>query len=98
MHCSNNTLLQISFSLYLYNQWTDFHKLSCAEKPQMRAIYTYVGGIKVTISDWDIKPSVAVKALPANISWMAKQICMIELALESAYQSISNNIWCVSKQ
>ena len=26
-------LLQTSFSLYLYNQQTDFHKLSCAKKP-----------------------------------------------------------------
>jgi len=26
-------MLQTSFSLYLYNQWTDFHKLSCAGKP-----------------------------------------------------------------
>jgi len=24
---------QTSFSLYLHNQWTDFHKLSCAGKP-----------------------------------------------------------------
>ena len=44
-----------------------------------------------------IKPSVAVKALFANISWMARQIYMIELVLESAYQSISNNIWYISK-
>ena len=26
-------LSQTSFSLYLHNQWTDFHKLSCAGKP-----------------------------------------------------------------
>jgi len=58
----------------------------------MRTIYTYVGCIKVTTNDWDIRPSVAIKALSANISWMAKQICTIELALESAYQSISNDI------
>ena len=83
---------QASFSLYLYNQRTDFHKLSCARKPQMRAIYTYAGCTKVTTNDWDIKPSVAVKALSADISWMAKQICMIKLVLESAYQSVSNNI------
>ena len=63
----------------------------------MRAICTYVGGIKATTNNWDIRPSVAIKALSANISWIAKQICMIELALESAYQSVSNNIWCVSK-
>ena len=56
-----------------------------------------MGGTKVTTNDWDIRPSVSVKALSANISWMAKQICTIELALESAYQFISNDIWCVSK-
>ena len=49
-------------------------------------------GTKVTTNDWDIRPSVAVKASSANISWMAKQIHMIELALESAHQSIYNNI------
>ena len=27
------TLSQTSFSLYFYNQWTNFHKLSCTEKP-----------------------------------------------------------------
>ena len=64
----------------------------------MRAIHTYVGCTKATTNDWDIRPSVAVKALSANISWMAKQICMIKLTLESTHQSVSNNIWCVSKQ
>ena len=92
-----NKLLQTSFSLYLYNQRTDFHKLSCARKPQMRAIHTYAGYTKATTNDWDIRPSVAVKASSADISWMAKQICMIELALGSAHQSIYNNIWCISK-
>ena len=42
---------QTSFSLYLHNQWTDFHKLSCAGKPQMRAICTYVGGTKAATND-----------------------------------------------
>ena len=42
---------QTSFSLYLYNQWTDFHKLSCAGKPQMRAIRIYAGGTKATTND-----------------------------------------------
>ena len=51
----------------------------------------------MTTNDWDIRPSVAVKALSANISWMAKWICTIELVLESAHQSVPNNIWCVSK-
>ena len=64
----------------------------------MRAICTYTGCTKATTNDWDIRPSVAVKALSANISWTAEQIYTIELALESAYQSIFNNIWCVSKQ
>ena len=57
-----------------------------------------MGCTKVTTNDWDIRPSVAIKALSANISWMAEQIHMIELALESAHQSIYNNIWCVLKQ
>ena len=58
----------------------------------MRAICTYVGGTKVTINDWDIRLSVAIKALSANISGMTEQIFMIELVLESAHQSIYNNI------
>ena len=58
----------------------------------MRAICTYVGDIKATTNDWDIRLLVAIKAFSANISWMAKWICMIELALESVYQSISNDI------
>ena len=91
-------LSQTSFSLYLHNQWTNFHKLSCAGKPQMRAIHTYVECTKATTNDQDIRLSVAVKALSANISWTAERICMIKLALESAYQSVSNNIWYVSKQ
>ena len=64
----------------------------------MRAICTYVGCTKATTNDWDIIPSVAVKALSANISWTAEWICTIELTLESAHQSVYNNIWCVSKQ
>ena len=58
----------------------------------MRAICTYAECIKATTNDWDIRPSVAVKASFANISWTAKRICMIKLALESAHQSVSNNI------
>ena len=58
----------------------------------MRAICTYVGCTKVTTNDWDIRPSVAIKALSANILWMAEQIRTIELALGSAHQSVSNNI------
>ena len=64
----------------------------------MRAICTYIGYTKVTTNDWDIRLSVAIKASSDNISWMAEQICIIELLLGSAYQSVSNNIWCISKQ
>ena len=64
----------------------------------MKAIRKCVGYTKVTTNDWDIRPSVAVRAFSANISWMAEQIHMVELALESAYQYVYNDIWCVSKQ
>jgi len=64
----------------------------------MRAIYTYVGGTEATTNDWDTRPSVALKALLANISWTAEQICTIKLALENAHQFVFNNIWCISKQ
>ena len=94
----NLVLSQTSFSLYLHNQWTDFHKLSCSGKPQMRAIRTYPGCTKATTNDWDIRPSVAVKTSSANISWMAERIHMIKLALGSAHQSVFNDIWYISKQ
>ena len=58
----------------------------------MSTIHIYAGCTKATTNDWDIRLSVAIKALSANISWMAKQICMIELTLESAYQYIFNDI------
>ena len=58
----------------------------------MRAICIYVGYIKVATNNRDIKLLVTVKALSANISQMAKWIHMIELALESAHQSIFNDI------
>jgi len=61
----------------------------------MRAICTYVGGTKATTNDWDIRPSVAVKALSANISWTAEWIHMIELALESAHQTIPGDVWYI---
>jgi len=64
----------------------------------MRAIYTYTECTKATTNDWDIRPSVAVKALSANISWMAERIHTIKLALGSAHQSVSNDIWCISKR
>ena len=56
-----------------------------------------MGGIKATTNDWDIRPLVAVKALSANILWTTKWIHMIELALESAHQFVSNDIWYISK-
>ena len=56
------------------------------------AIYIYVGYTKVTTSNWDIRPSVTVKVLLANISWMARCIHMIELVLASTHQTVSNNI------
>jgi len=78
-------VLQTSFSLYLHWLWTDFHKLSCAGKPQMRAICTYIGCTKATTNDWDIRLSVAIKALSANISWTAELIHTIKITLESAH-------------
>ena len=60
--------------------------------PQIRAIHICVGCTKVTTNDWDIRPSIAVKALSANILRTAEWIHMIELVLESAHQSIYNNI------
>ena len=90
------SMSQTSFSLYLHNQWTDFHKLSYTGKPQMRDIHICMGCTKVITNDWDIRPLVAVKALSANISWTAEQIRMIKLALKSAHWSVYNNIWCVS--
>ena len=44
-------LLQTSFSLYLRNQWTNFYKLSCAGKPQMRVIHICVGCTKATTNN-----------------------------------------------
>jgi len=42
---------QTSFSLYLHNQWTDFHKPSCVRKPKLRAICTYARCTKATTND-----------------------------------------------
>jgi len=58
----------------------------------MRAICIYMEYTKVTTNNQDIRTSVAVKALSANISWMAGYICMIGLALKSAHQFVSNDI------
>jgi len=58
----------------------------------MRAIHIYMGCTKATTNNRDIRLSVTVKVSLANISWTARQICMIELVLESVYQIVSNNI------
>ena len=58
----------------------------------MRAICTYVECIKSTTNNWDIILSVTVKALFANILWIAKWIHIIKLILESAHQTVSNDI------
>jgi len=57
----------------------------------MRAICTYTGCTKATTNNWNIRPSVAVKASSANISWTAGQIHTIELALGSAHQTVSSD-------
>ena len=54
-----------------------------------------MGYIKVTTNNWDIKLSVTIKVLLADISWMARQIHMIELALESTHQTFSNDVWYI---
>ena len=54
-----------------------------------------MGCIKATINNWDIRLLVTVKVLLADISWTAEQIHTIELALESAHQYISDNIWYI---
>ena len=53
------------------------------------------GFIKATTNNWDIRPSVTVKVLLPDISWTAGWIFTIELALESAHQYISDNIWYI---
>ena len=58
----------------------------------MKAICTYVECTKVTTKNQDIRPLVTIKALFANISWITRQIYTIELVLENAHQTISNNI------
>ena len=48
--------LQTLFSLYLQNKWTNFYKLSCTRKSQIKTICTYIGYIRVTTNNWDIRP------------------------------------------
>jgi len=62
----------------------------------MRAIWWYVGCTKAITNNWDIRSSVTEKYLFANISWTTGWIYMIKLALESAYQAVSNDIWYIS--
>ena len=58
----------------------------------MMAICTYVESTKATTNNQDIRSSVAVKASLANISWTARSVHKIELALESAHQTVSDVI------
>jgi len=58
----------------------------------MKAIHIYIGCTKATTNNQDIRPSVTVKVSLANISWTARLIYMIELALESTHQTISDDI------
>ena len=62
----------------------------------MRAICIYIGYIKVTTNNQDTRSSVTIKSLFANISWMTGQIYTIKLVLESAHQTVSNDIWYIS--
>ena len=61
----------------------------------MRTIHIYMGYTKVIINNWDIRLLVTIKVLLAIILWTAEQIYMIELVLESAYKTISNDIWYI---
>ena len=62
----------------------------------MKAIYTYVECTKAVTKNWDIRLSVTKKSLFANISWIARQIHILKLALESAHQTVSNDILYIS--
>ena len=58
----------------------------------MRAIYTYAGYIKATTNNQDIRSSVTIKPLFTNTG----QIHMIKLVLESAHQTVSDDIWYIT--
>ena len=58
----------------------------------MRAICIYVGCRKVTTNDQDIRPSVTIKVLFDIILSITRQICIVKLVLESAHQTVSDNI------
>ena len=64
----------------------------------MKAICIYVGYTKAATNNWDIRLLVNVKASFANISWTARQIHIIKLALESAHQIVPDYIWYIPKQ
>ena len=51
-----------------------------------------MGCRKATTKNWDIRLSVTVIALLADILWMAGQIHTIELMLESTHQSVPDDI------
>ena len=51
----------------------------------MKAIYTYMGCIKATTNNQDIRPSVTVKFLLAIISGTTEWIPTIKVVLESAH-------------
>ena len=89
----NRTEIVTNFIQLVSPQPVDhFYKLSYTGKPQIRTICTYMRCTKKTTNYWDIRTSVAVKALSANISWTAEQIHMIKLVLGSAHQFVYNNI------
>ena len=60
-------------------------------------ICTFMGYTKAITNNWDIRPSVIIKVLLAIRSWTARQIHMIELALESTHQTVSDNIYYIPK-
>ena len=51
-----------------------------------------MGCTKATANNWDTRPLVTVKALLANISWIAEHIYIIKIELESDHQIFSNDI------
>jgi len=61
------------------------------------AICIYTECTKVTTNNWDIRLSVTVKVSLANILWIAGWIHTIELALESVHQTVSDDIYNISK-
>ena len=56
---------------------------------------TYTGCTKVTTNNRDIRLSVTIKSLFANISWTAERIHTIKLTSESTHWTISNDIWYI---